>query len=291
MTRLLCLKTLHPLSEYTTLKIGGLARYFVEVESLSDYLEVLELSKSKSLPIFILGKGSNTLFIDEIFEAIVVLNKIKHIHIDSPFVTCGSGYHISLLSTKMSKLGLSGLEGASGIPATVGGAIYMNAGAGSWDTFQSLKSVTSVSSQGQVIVRDKLDLDFSYRHSLFQSLNEFIIEATFCLTPDDTSWNKQQKIILKRIATQPYKDPSAGCFFKNPPGHSAGALIDKTGLKGLEIDGAKVSTLHANFLINHGAKDAKRLLQLASLVQQKVYESTGIHLEQEVKLVGNFLYE
>lgn len=290
MTRLLNLKNLHPLSDYTTLKIGGLARYFITVESTEDYLEALELAETKKLPIFILGKGSNTLFIDDVFEAVVVLNKIKHLKMSLPYVTCGSGYHISLLSTKVSKLGYGGLEGGSGIPATVGGAIFMNAGSGAWETSQSLQTVTSIDKKGMIIVRQKEHLAFSYRHSLFQTLDEFITEASFEVHPSDQAFLKQQKIILKRIATQPYKEHSAGCFFKNPEGYSAGALIDRLGLKGLEIDGARVSKMHANFLTNSSACKAEALLKLAEKIKSEVFEKTGIMLEQEVKLVGNFLY-
>lgn len=285
------LKTLHPLKSYTTLNIGGLARYFCEVASIDDYLEVLELSNKTTLPIFVLGKGSNTLFIDEVFEAIVVLNKIIDLEMNLPNVVVGSGYHISLLSTKVSKKGFSGLEGASGIPATVGGAIYMNAGSGSWETFQCLESVTSIDEKGQVITRFRDEIPYSYRHSGFQDLKEFIAKASFKLTPKESTWQDQQTIIRKRIATQPYKDASAGCFFKNPTGHSAGALIDRSGLKGLNYQGAEVSTLHGNFLINKENTTAQDFLKLAQIVEDSVWEKTGIRLEREVRLVGNFLYE
>lgn len=291
MNKAIQIHSLHPLSSYTTLKIGGLARYFCEVGSIADYLQVIELSKRHSLPIFILGKGSNTLFIDEIFEAIVVLNKINHLELNLPTLTVGSGYHISHLSTKVSKKGFSGLEGASGIPATVGGAIYMNAGSGAWDTFSSLESVVSIDQNGNIIKRFKEQIRYSYRHSLFQELQEFIVEASFRLSYSESAWDRQQSIIKKRITTQPYKEHSAGCFFKNPSGYSAGALIDKAGLKGLSYNGAKVSMVHGNFLTNHSEAKAADLLHLAKIIEDKVWESTGIRLEKEVRLVGNFLYE
>lgn len=290
MTRAIKILTLHPLKSYTTLKIGGLARYFCEVTSLDDYLNVLDLAQRESLPIFVLGKGSNTLFVDEIFEAIVILNKINHLEMKLPSLTVGSGYHISLLSTKVSKKRFSGLEGASGIPATVGGSIYMNAGSGRWDTFQSLKSVTSIDQNGAVIKRDKAQITHSYRHSMYQELHEFILEAEFELCHSDMAWDTQQAIIKKRISTQPYKDYSAGCFFKNPEGLSAGALIDKAGLKGVNFNGAQVSNIHANFLISHENTQASDLLELAKIIENKVWELSGIRLEREVRLVGNFLY-
>lgn len=282
---------LHPLKSYTTLKVGGVARYFCQVSSVAHYLEVLALAEKESLPIFILGKGSNTLFIDDIFEAIVVLNKINHLELNLPDLKVGSGYHLSFLSTKVSKKGYTGLEGGSGIPATMGGAIYMNAGSGTWDTFQSLKSVTSIDQQGHIIKRDKEAITHSYRHSMYQEVSEFIAEAEFKLEVSSLAWIKQQEIIKKRIATQPYKDHSAGCFFKNPQGYSAGALIDKAGLKGLVVKGAQVSQVHANFLVNKTGATAKDILELAKIIEDKVEELTGIRLEREVRLVGNFLYE
>jgi UDP-N-acetylmuramate dehydrogenase len=285
------LQTLHPLDRYTTLKIGGKARYFCEIFSLHDYLEVLNFSQKVNLPLFILGRGSNTLFVDEVFEAIVVVNKIQHLQWDLPEVICGAGYNISLLAVKASRQGYSGLEGASGIPASVGGAIFMNAGSGLWETQSSLLWVKTINNRGEVSFKNKTDLSFSYRHSSFHENGDFIIEAAFKLNASDIAWDLQQSIIKKRIATQPYKQPSAGCFFKNPEGLSAGALIDKAGLKGLEHRGAAVSTIHANFLINHSNATATDLLELSRRVQQEVLEKTGVKLEQEVRLVGNFLYE
>lgn len=282
---------LHPLKSYTTLKVGGLARYFCQVTSVEEYLQVLELSKQESLPIFILGKGSNTLFVDDIFEAIVILNKMTHLDLELPYLKVGSGYHMSLLSTKVSKKGYTGLEGGSGIPATIGGAIYMNAGSGAWDTFQSLTSVTSIDQQGRIVKRSKEAITYAYRYSMYQDLTEFIVEAEFKLEPSHNAWLKQQEIIKKRIATQPYKDHSAGCFFKNPEGYSAGALIDKAGLKGLNVNGAQVSSIHANFLVNKAEAQTGDILELAKIIEDKVWEFTGIRLEREVRLVGNFLYE
>lgn len=291
MNQKLKLENLHPLKSYTTLNIGGCARYFGIVNTLEEYLQVLDFSKKTKLPIFVLGKGSNTLFVDEVFEAIVVLNRITHITWELPCITCGSGYHISLLSSKASRKGYSGLEGASGIPATVGGAIFMNAGSGEFETKNALLWVKSVNQNGNVVLRQKDEIDFSYRHSSFQELDEFIYEAAFCLKASEKAWDTQQAIIKKRIASQPYKNHSAGCFFKNPQGTSAGALIDMCGLKGLNINGASVSNLHANFLVNLQEASSQDLLELAKQVKEKVFEKTGIHLEQEVRLVGNFLYE
>jgi UDP-N-acetylmuramate dehydrogenase len=281
---------LHPLKSYTTLNIGGLARFFCVVKTQEDYLEALDLATQKSLPIFVLGKGSNVLFIDEVFEAVVVLNRINHLSLALPEVICGSGYYISLLSSKVSRQGYKGLEGASGIPATVGGAVFMNAGAGNFETCQSMSWVKSIDHTGQLIFREKKQVPYAYRTSVFQQLDEFILEVCFHLESSDDAWDLQQTIIKKRIKTQPYKECSAGCFFKNPPGTSAGLLIDQAGLKGFEFKGSKVSSLHANFLVNHHEAKASDFLQMATFIERKVFELTGIVLEREVKLVGNFIY-
>jgi UDP-N-acetylmuramate dehydrogenase len=291
MTKHLNLQTLHPLKDYTTLNIGGLARFFCIISSKEEYLEVLDFSKKVNLPIFFLGKGSNTLFIDPVFEAIVVVNRINHCLFELPQVIAGSGYNISLLSSKASRKGYSGLEGASGIPASVGGAVFMNAGAGTFQTQDCLNWVKSIDDQGREIVREKDKLEFSYRHSMFHELNEFIYEAGFILSKSDQAWDLQQSIIKKRISSQPYKSSSAGCFFKNPEGKSAGALIDQCGLKGYTVGQAQVSDIHANFLINQKDCTPEDLLNLANVVKQKVFEKTGIQLEQEVRLIGNYIYE
>lgn len=214
MKQLLCLKTLHPLKDYTTFNVGGLARYFCIISSKEEYLEVLDFSKKVNLPLFFLGKGSNTLFIDQVFEAIVVVNRLNHCHFNFPEVIVGSGYNITLLSSKASRKGFSGLEGAAGIPASVGGAIFMNAGAGEFQTQDTINWVKSIDLDGREIIRTKKQLECSYRHSIYHSLNEFIVEASFVLKPSETAWDKQQSIIKKRIATQPYKQASAGCFLK-----------------------------------------------------------------------------
>jgi len=285
------IKTLHPLKSYTTINVGGLARYFCEIDQISDYLEILNFAASKNLPIFVLGKGSNTLFIDDVFEAVVILNKLNYADYKLPEVICGSGYNISLLSTKTSRSGFSGLEGAAGIPASVGGAIFMNAGAGNFETSSHLKWVKSINAQGEILNRLREDIEFSYRNSFFQDRDEFIVEAAFELNPCEQAFENQQSIIKKRIKSQPYKNHSAGCFFKNPQGFSAGALIDQSGLKGLTFNQAQVSTLHANFLVNLDDANASDILCLANQVASCVREKTGIELEQEVRLVGNFLYE
>jgi len=277
----------HPLKSYTTLKVGGRARYFVEVESVEALREAFLWAKQKEVPTYVLGKGSNTFFIDELFEALVILNKIHYIRWELPFVTCSSSYSLSLLSSQSARKGYSGLEGGTGIPASIGGALFMNAGAGTWDIQGALKKVLYLTLQGDLIEYDKDELVFGYRHSIFQSWLGAIVEATFELQPNPEASKIQQSIIQKRLLTQPYKSHSAGCFFKNPIGTSAGALIDKAGLKGSCEGDAAVSEIHANFLINQNEATSRDILQLESRVKKGVFETFGVQLEREVRTIGN----
>jgi UDP-N-acetylmuramate dehydrogenase len=213
----------------------------------------------------------------------VVLNKIDFCDWSEGFVNVGAGYSFSLLGVQTARKGFSGLEFASGIPATVGGAVFMNAGANGKETADCLKSVLHF--DGKVRREfSRAELEFSYRSSPFQKMGGAILAATFELKPEGEARKRQLEIVDYRMKTQPLKDKSAGCVFRNPPGQSAGAVIDQCGLKGLHVGGAKVSEIHANFIVNEGKASAQEVLQLIALVQEKVYEKTGIHLEPEIRI-------
>lgn len=267
------------LSEFSTFGIGGPIRYFVEVSSIEEMEEAYLLD----FPKLILGKGSNCLFPDEGFDGLAILNKIDFCHWNENEVTVGSGHSFSLLGAQTARKGLSGLEFASGIPATVGGAVWMNAGANGRETCDSLKSVLFFDRTRREYFRN--ELSFSYRTSPFQSMKGTILAATFVLQPFPEARKSQLQIVEYRMKTQPLKEKSAGCIFRNPPGHSAGALIDKCGLKGICVGGAKVSEIHANFIVNHASASARDVKELIRLVQEKVFEQTGVHLEPEVRMI------
>ncbi len=274
-----------PLKEVTTFGIGGPARLFVEVNSIEELQDVLRFCHTESLPYFILGKGSNILFHDQGFDGLVIHNKISYLNIQGCEVDVGAGYSFAMLGFKTAKQGLSGLEFASGIPASVGGAIYMNAGAGGHETKDFLLEVTFVDAQGNITVFSKQNLDFSYRYSSFQKKKGAIVSAKFCLDPSEEARKKQLSIVEYRTKTQPYGELSAGCVFKNPLNASAGALIEQTGLKGLCVGDAEVSVKHANFIVNRKDARAEDVLLLAKQVQQRVKEKTGIELEMEVRCI------
>lgn len=274
------------LGSVCTLGIGGPARYFVEVFSAQQAREVLHFANEKNMPFHILGKGSNTLFDDHGFEGVVICNKIDFFKEKSAgLFYVGAGYSFSLLGAQTARKGWTGLEFASGIPASVGGAVFMNAGANGNQTADVLESVEVLTHAGEVKTLPKNSLLFSYRTSIFQKDPAVIIGATFKLTSQLEARQRQLEIIDYRKKTQPYSEKSAGCVFRNPTGYSAGELIEKAGLKGFCIGGAKVSDKHANFLINANNSSCDDMHALIRFVQQKVKEFAGLDLECEVRYI------
>lgn len=268
------------LSEFSTFGIGGPIDLFVEVSTIEEMEEAFQLD----LPKMVIGKGSNCLFDSKGFKGLVILNKIDFCHWNDLEVTTGSGYAFSLLGVQTARKGFSGLEFASGIPATVGGAVFMNAGANGWETKDCLKSVLYFDgAHRREISRE--EITFGYRSSSFQTMPGVILAATFLLKPFADARKSQLQIIDYRMKTQPLKEKSIGCVFRNPPGLSAGALIDQCGLKGTSIGGAKVSEIHANFIVNHAGATSEDVKQLIRLVQEKVLEQTEVCLEPEIRMI------
>lgn len=278
------------LSEFSTFGIGGNVRHFLEASTIAEMEDALHFARVEKIPFLILGKGSNCLFSDQGFDGLAILNKIDFCEFQENRVHVGSGYSFSLLGVQSARKGLSGLEFASGIPATVGGAVFMNAGANGKETFDSLESVLYLHEDGSKKEYKKEELSYGYRTSSFQKMKGAILAASFVLFPDSNARPSQLKIIDYRLKTQPYKDKSAGCVFRNPSAEiSAGALIDRCGLKGLSIGGAKVSEMHANFIVNANGASSSDVLSLIRIIQEKVFEKTGIHLEPEIRFIGTNL--
>jgi UDP-N-acetylmuramate dehydrogenase len=215
----------------------------------------------------------------------VLLNKIDHSTINGCEITVGAGASFSYLGVQSAKAGLAGLEFASGIPATVGGALWMNAGANGCETADCLDHVEYLFATGEIRTFQRSELTFGYRKSSFQSMNGCILSAKFTLRSSLDARSLQRKIIDARIKSQPLKDKSAGCIFRNPSREiAAGALIDKCGLKGLSIGDAVVSPMHANFIVNAGHAKAADVLALIEKIQTEVFNKTGIQLEPEIKI-------
>lgn len=273
------------LKELTTLGIGGPAEYFLEAHDVETLQQALLFCKQEALPYYILGKGSNVLFDDRGFAGLVIANRITFLEKNEHIWHVGAGYSFSLLGSQTARQGWSGLEFASGIPGSVGGAVYMNAGANGSETCESLVSVDFIENDGTFHTFLREELTFSYRFSSFQEKKGVITGATFRLTPSTEARKKQLTIIDYRKKTQPYDAKSAGCIFRNPSCAHAGALIDTCGLKGKTVGGAQVSTLHANFLINAQEATAKDILDLIACVKEEVKQKTGHELEHEVRWV------
>lgn len=272
-----------PLSSYSTMGIGGLALYLTKVATAAAMKEAVLFAKSKNIPFLVIGKGSNSLFDDKGFPGLAIVNKIDFCHEEEGGVFhVGSGYSFSLLGAQTAKKCFSGLEFASGIPATVGGAIYMNAGASGSETQETLISVDYMDADGFVRTYEKNEMAFSYRKSSFQSMQGAILSAKFQLKECPKAREKQIAIIKYRTKTQPYGDKSCGCAFQNPPGEFAGKLIEKCGLKGLQLGGAEVSMLHANFIINKGGATQEDVRALIALIKERVKEKEGIELHEEI---------
>ena len=272
------------LSDYSTFGIGGPIRYFFDARSMVDLEEAFSWISRERIPYLILGKGSNSLFSGRGFDGLVIRNKVEFCTIESCLVHVGAGYSFSLLGSQTARRGLSGLEFACGIPGTVGGALFMNAGANGKETAQHVQEVLFLKETGEKVIFK--EMQFGYRTSPFQALSGAIVEARFLLEKRAEAHGAQKQILKRRFETQPYKEKSVGCIFRNPsPQLSAGALIDRCKLKGVRVGGAKVSEIHANFIVNDAYATADDVKELIVLVQQRVFEEAQIHLEPEVRML------
>jgi len=273
------------LSTISTFQIGGPARLFFESKSVEDMQEALQWAFTTRTKIFVIGKGSNTLFADEGFDGLVIQNGIVHCTQTSETFSVGSGHSFSLLGVRTARAGWGGLEFAAGIPGTVGGAVYMNAGANGQSAADVVYSVDYVDEKGQLKTIPRAKIEFGYRFSSFQSLDGVIVSVDMQLHSLPEAVTRQREMLERRKQTQPYFEKSAGCSFRNPPNLSAGKLIDEAGLKGVKIGGAQVSTLHANFIINTGDAKASDVLELLTHIRKTVHEKTGVLLEPEVRII------
>jgi UDP-N-acetylmuramate dehydrogenase len=273
------------LKDYTTFGIGGPARYFIQVQTIPELQEAISECSKQSLRYFVLGKGSNTLFPDQGFDGAVILNKISFIQEKDGSFYVGAGYSFSLLGSQTARKGWSGLEFASGIPGTVGGAVFMNAGANGGETFQTLTEVTFIHDDGTLEFLPKHQLEWGYRRTTFHDKKGAIAAARFELKASSEARDRQLSLIDYRTKTQPYSDLSAGCVFRNAKESSAGMLIQECGLKAASIGGAEVSYLHANFIVNKGGATAQDVVALAQFIQKTVHEKTGHFLEMEIRVI------
>lgn len=280
-----------PLSSHTTYKVGGIAKCFVYPKDIKSLIKLLKFVKANDIKYKILGNGSNTLFSDEIFDGVIIkLDKFDNMDIKNKYIiVVGAGYNLMKLASFAARRGLAGLEFASGIPGTVGGAVYMNAGAYKSDMGYIVKRVKVLTPDFKVITMTNSELDFHYRMSFFQKNPGYIcLEATIGLKKGDkdeiAKVNKERK--LRRLESQPLEYPSAGSVFRNPEGLFAGKLIEDLGLKGLMKGGAQISNKHANFIINKNNAKAKDIKELIEFTKEAVEDKYKVKLKVEQEFVN-----
>ncbi len=279
-----------PMKNYTSFKVGGPAELFLSPEDAGQTAKLVRFCEKEEIPVFVLGKGSNLLVSDRgIKGAVIYTGKQCGISlVDENTVRAQSGASLAQLCTFALENSLSGLEFAYGIPGTVGGAVFMNAGAYGGEMKDVLLNSEYVSTDGTSGELDNEAMELSYRHSAYENSNLVITAASVRLAPADRNEIKStmNDILARRKEKQPLEYPSAGSTFKRPEGNFAGALIEQCGLKGVSVGGAQVSEKHAGFIINRGGATAADILSLIKHVQARVKAQTGVSLETEIRLIG-----
>lgn len=280
-----------PLANHTTMKIGGPADLFIKPSSIENLEKVMNIINKQHLPWRVIGRGSNLLVSDKGIEgAVIKLGKgLDNLEIHETEVKVGAGFSLVNLSVQISKKGLAGLEFASGIPGSVGGAVYMNAGAHGSDMSEILEKVHVLFADGTFAWLSKEEMEFSYRTSILQKKRPgIVLEAIFKLKAGnrDEIVAKMQNNKNYRKDTQPYNLPCAGSIFRNPLPYYAGQLVQEAGLKGYSIGGAQISPMHGNFIVNTGNGKAEDVLALIEHVKGTIYQQYGIKIETEVEIIG-----
>ena len=278
------------LVKHTTYKIGGQCDYFVKPSTIEQLVELLKFLDKNKIKHKVLGNGSNVIISSEVYKGVIIsLSNFNKVEINNNVVNVEAGYPLIKLTNYCANNSLGGLEFASGIPAHVGGAVYMNAGAYKSDMSEVLVDVTFIDDKYNIVTKPKEELDFTYRHSIFQDKNYVVVSARIKLYKD----NKNEILTLmndrrqRRIETQPLEYPSAGSVFKNPSDTIfSGKLIEELGLKGFSIGGAKVSEKHANFIVNYNHATSDDILELINLIKEKVKDKYNIDLVVEQEFVN-----
>ena len=281
------------LSKYTTIKVGGFAEYFSKPNNRDELINLIKWSHLNNKECRVIGAGSNLLINNIFLEGLTICTKtMRSIKIDpiSGVVEAEAGVMLPTMSNILAKNGLQGGEWTVGIPGTVGGAICMNAGTESFSLEKNLLSVQVIDTKTlEVYEIQKKDIDFKYRSSPFLQNNLLIISAKMHFEPKGNIKQllETTKINLKKkTETQPYDLPSFGSVFKNPANHYAGKLIEELGLKGFQVGDAEISTMHGNFIVNNSSANSKDILELITVIQQKVLQKKGIFLQPEVRMIG-----
>ena len=274
-----------PLSTMTSFRIGGPVRFVIQPHSEQELSNAMTIIREFNLPWHLMGNGTNILAPDSGFDGVlIILNKpFRPLQITNTSIRCSAGDSLASVSKASISANLSGMEGLSGIPGTIGGACAMNAGAYGSE-IKSVLSIVRVLHENEISDITVCDADLATRKSRFTAPDYIVLEAEFTLTPDDGhALERMIDYTNRRKAKQPLELPSAGSVFKRPAGNYAGTLIESCGLKGLRIGGAEVSTKHAGFIVNVGNATEKDVKCLVETIQKRVFEETGYSLERELK--------
>ncbi|EMY4797028.1 UDP-N-acetylmuramate dehydrogenase [Bacillus pacificus] len=280
-----------PLARYTTMKIGGPADILIVPKHVAGIEKTLQLVKKYKTKWTVIGRGSNLLVSDLGIEGVVIRlgEGLDHLEVEKHRVRVGGGYPLIKLSTLLSRQGLAGLEFASGIPGSVGGAVYMNAGAHKSDISNIFSKALILFEDGTIDWLTHEEMEFSYRTSVLQTKRPgIVLEAEFQLQIGEREGivSVMQKNKDYRRETQPWNHPCAGSVFRNPIPYFAGDLIEKAGLRGYQIGGAQISEMHGNFIINTGGASAQDVLSLIALVKQTIKDKFSVEMHTEVEIIG-----
>lgn len=280
------------MSRYTSFKAGGEAAFVAEAANEEQLKRILKITSNLEIPHILIGNGSNILFKDSGYEGIVIRlsQDFAYVNVtDEGRVVCGAAILLSSLSRELMKKELAGFEFASGIPGSLGGALFMNAGAYGGEMKQVVESVRAISADGSSErIFSNEEMKFGYRHSVLSENGYIAVEAVLNMEKGSREKiaERMKELSARRNSKQPVNYPSAGSTFKRPEGHFAGKLIEDAGLKGVSVGGAEVSSLHSGFIINKGGATATDILDLITLVRNRVYDESGIMLEPEVRIIG-----
>lgn len=282
------------LARFTSFRVGGVAEFFASPRNLEELQGSLAWADQQSVPVTLIGAGSNLLISDRGLEGLVICTRrLRHVQLDaeSGIITANAGESLARLAWQAAERGWSGLEWAVGIPGTVGGAVVMNAGAHKSCAANILLDTHILNYQGQSRILKVHDLDFDYRTSMLQNSDLLVTQASFQLElghlPQDVIATTRAHL-KQRHQTQPYHLPSCGSVFRNPAEKAAGWLIEQTGLKGYQIGGAQVAQQHANFILNVGYAKAADIFRLIQHIQEQVENRWSLILRPEVKFIGEF---
>ncbi len=290
------------MSRYTSWRIGGPAEYLCTVEEPDQLLKSIQVARRHDLPWLVLGGGNNILVSDQGIAGLVMLNRLRGLHLEqgpgSPIVSCGAGVFFAKAAHYTASRGFSGMEWGIAIPGTVGAGVVNNAGAHASEVSRSLVSAEVVDSMGSLRTVLPADLEYHYRHSTLKTPHTTqtslaITRCRFRLEPADpvAALGRIDELRQHRLRTQPVKEASAGSTFTNPPNHFAGALIEQVGLKGYRLGGAQISPLHANFILNVDRATADDIIALIRLARSRVRAECGIDLIPEVQFVGRWQHD